>query len=81
MERSDAAFLLIFKSEPGMQPPVSARLLASAVVATFQQPLARTMLFVAPNFCSKWVNAVVVALLDGPVILARAGSPFATRCR
>lgn len=65
MERGEAACLII-KAEPGMQPPVSARWLASALELTFQHPPARTMLFVAPKFRSKWVNSVVVALFDGP---------------
>jgi len=65
MERGDTAALII-KSEPGMKPPVSARWLAKALELTFEEPHARTMLFVSPRFRTKWVERVVVALFDGP---------------
>lgn len=65
MERGDTAALII-KAEPGMSPPVSARWLATALELTFEEPAARSMLFVPAKFRSKWVERVVIALFDGP---------------
>ena len=64
MERGETAALII-KSEPGMKPPVSARWLATALELTFEQPAARSLLFVPAKFRSKWVERVVVALFSG----------------
>lgn len=65
MERGETAALII-KAEPGMKPPVSARWLAKALELTFEEPPARSLLFVEPRFRTKWVERVIVALFDGP---------------
>lgn len=65
MERGETAALII-KAEPGMKPPVSARWLAKALELTFDEPSARSLLFVEPRFRTKWVERVIVALFDGP---------------
>ncbi|TAL65778.1 MAG: hypothetical protein EPN79_11400 [Burkholderiaceae bacterium] len=65
MERGEMAVLIV-KAGRGKKPPVSARWLPTAIELTFENPPARSMLFVSNRFRKVWTEKVYIALFSGP---------------